>query len=74
MANLRFRSQSGLVLLSIDTNRVIAPIVYENLEGGEQKFPHIYGELNLDAVVAVTQFEPGSDGFFVLPSGAGQSQ
>lgn len=67
VANLRFRGQTGLVLLSIDTDKVTAEILYENLEGGQQMFPHIYGELNLDAVVQVAEFEPGTDGYFSLP-------
>jgi uncharacterized protein (DUF952 family) len=66
VANIRFRGQTGLVLLSIDTNKVTAPIVYENLEGGQQMFPHIYGELNIDAVVEVSEFNPDSGGFFHL--------
>jgi uncharacterized protein (DUF952 family) len=66
VANLRFRGQRGLVLLAIDTDKVTAKIVYENLEGGQQLFPHIYGELNLDAVVQVSEFEPRADGYFQL--------
>jgi uncharacterized protein (DUF952 family) len=68
VANTRFRGQSGLVLLSIDPTLVKAEIVYENLEGGEQLFPHIYGELNHDAVVNVSAFRPGADGTFTLPA------
>jgi uncharacterized protein (DUF952 family) len=71
VANLRFRGQTGLVLLSIDTDKVKAEIVYENLEGGQQLFPHIYGELNIDAVVRVAEFEAGADGYFTLPNGDG---
>jgi uncharacterized protein (DUF952 family) len=70
VANLRFRGQRGLVLLSVDTGKVAAQIVYENLEGGEQRFPHIYGALNLDAVVQVSEFSPGDEGYFTLPNGA----
>lgn len=68
VANIRFRGQGGLVLLGIDTERVLANICYENLEGGEQMFPHIYGEINIDAVMRVWEFEPGGDGYFSLPS------
>ena len=71
VANIRFRGQTELVLLSIDTDRVTAEIIYENLEGGSQLFPHIYGELNIDAVVQVAEFEPGADGHFTLPKGEG---
>ena len=71
VANLRFRGQTGLVLLSINTVRVNAKIIYENLEGGSQLFPHIYGELNIDAVAEVAEFEPGAEGHFTLPKGEG---
>ena len=66
VANTRFRGRRDLLLLSIDTDRVDAEIRYENLEGGEQLFPHIYGELTQDAVIRVAEFEPGSDGSFSL--------
>jgi len=67
VANARFRGQSGFVLLVIDAERVSAEIIFENLEGGEQLFPHIYGGLNIDAVVSVAEFEPGAHGYFALP-------
>ncbi len=67
VANLRFRGQTGLVLLAINTDRVKAEILYEDLAGEAQKFPHIYGELNIDAVAQVVEFEPGEEGYFALP-------
>ena len=67
VADTRFRGQKGLVLLCIDTDKVAAEIRYENLEGGQELFPHIYGEINADAVVEVAEFEPGVDGYFTLP-------
>lgn len=68
IANGLFRGQTGLVLLEIDTRRVRAEIRYENCEGGQEPFPHIYGALNLDSVVRVSAFEPGEDGSFAMPS------
>ena len=56
------------MLLCIDTDKVTAEIRYENLEGGRELFPHIYGEINTDAVVQVEEFEPGSQGYFALPA------
>ena len=67
VADARFRGRRGLVLLCIDTERVDAEIVYENLEGGRELFPHIYGALNARAVVDVLEFEPGEDGRFKFP-------
>jgi uncharacterized protein (DUF952 family) len=68
-ANRFFRGHTGLVLLSIDTERVAAEIRYENSEGDGQMFPHIYGELNIDAVKRALEFEPDREGFFALPEG-----
>jgi uncharacterized protein (DUF952 family) len=67
VADARFRGQTGLVLLCIDTTKVAAEIRYENLEGGQQLFPHIYGKINNDAVVQVAEFEPTATGYFALP-------
>jgi uncharacterized protein (DUF952 family) len=67
VANLRFRERSGLVLLFVDTEKVTPEIIYENLEGGQQLFPHIYGELNVDAVAQVENFKPDAEGYFTLP-------
>ena len=67
VADRHFRGQTGLLLLTIETDRVSAEIRYENLIGGAELFPHIYGELNLDAVVRVSDFEPAADGNFSLP-------
>lgn len=57
-----------MVLLEIDTGRVGAEIRYENCEGGQEAFPHIYGALDLGSVVRVLEFEPGEDGSFTMPS------
>ena len=65
VANQRFRGRQDLVLLHIDEARLQAPVQRENLEGGERLFPHIYGALNLDAVVQVTPFTPTATGQFV---------
>jgi len=62
-----FRGRRDLLLLSIDSARVKPEIRHENLEGGTQLFPHIYGALALDAVVAVHEFPPREDGSFAMP-------
>jgi uncharacterized protein (DUF952 family) len=67
-ADRLFRGQTGLVLLEIDTGRVGAEIRYENCEGGQELFPHIYGALDVGSVVRVLSLEPGEDGSFAMPS------
>ena len=41
-----------------------APVRRENLEGGEWLFPHVYGPIDVRAVVAVTVLSPAHDGGF----------
>lgn len=68
-ANRLFKGRQDLLLLSVDTARVEPEIRYENLEGGALLFPHIYGALALQAVVAAHPFPPQADGSFALPAG-----
>src|SRR5215210_3647778 len=68
VADRLFRGQTGLLLLEIDTRQVRAEIRFENCEGGQEAFPHIYGAIDLGSVVRVLSFEPGADGSFAMPS------
>jgi uncharacterized protein (DUF952 family) len=67
VANAYYHAVRGLVLLVIERDRVTAPVCDESPAGGDERFPHIYGPLNLDAVTQVLPFEPSSDGLFSLP-------
>ncbi len=59
-------SDSDLLLLVIDEDRVKAEIKYER-SLTETLFPHIYGSLNMDAVVKVMPFVKDEKGKFVFP-------
>ena len=61
-----FRDRKGLVLLVIDPEKVRPEIRYEAAGDGDE-YPHIYGPLNVDAVLRALKFEPGEDGTFALP-------
>ncbi len=65
-ANKFFTNQKDLVILKIDGDRVQAEIRYEGATVNNL-YPHIYGELNLDAVVQVIDFGSAEDGLFILP-------
>lgn len=67
VANAFFKNQQGLVLLCIDADQVQAEIRYEGIQEDEL-FPHIYGALNLDAVIQVINFQPKEDGTFAFPT------
>ena len=66
VASRLFRGRANLLLLTIDPIRVQAQVRYENLEGGDLQFPHIYGPLNTDAVTAVRPLRVSEDGEFHL--------
>jgi len=71
VANAFYRDVPGdLVLLVIDPDLVRAPIRYEDVPGAEDPFPHIYGPLNPDAVVAARPFGPSADGTFTFTAPA----
>jgi uncharacterized protein (DUF952 family) len=64
VANVVYRGMSDLVLLVVDVGLVRATVQYDDVPGAPAPFPHIYGPLNVDAVVGVQPFAPGSDGVF----------
>jgi uncharacterized protein (DUF952 family) len=67
-ANKYYRDVPGdLVLLVIDTGLVGAEVRYEDVPGAELPFPHIYGPLNVGAVLAVVPLTAGPDGTFEFP-------
>lgn len=49
-----FADVAELVLLEIETDLLPPPWRTEQIDGADEPFPHIYGPLNLDAVVHVT--------------------
>ena len=64
VAETFYRGAPDLLLLVIDTDRVGPEIRYEHVPGQASPYPHIYGPLNLDAVVETRPFAPAPDGQF----------
>jgi release factor glutamine methyltransferase len=62
VASRFYQRVPGLVLLWIDPEKILAEIRWEFSDGA--LFPHIYGPINLDAVISVTDFSPDEDGIF----------
>jgi len=76
VANAFYRGRKDLVLLKLDETRLKPEIKWEPPAGlpapgiaGSDKFPHIFGDINLSAVSAAIDFEvdPAS-GNFLLPT------
>lgn len=67
VANYNFKNQKGLVLLVIDETMLKSEVKYEDLYNLGEKYPHIYGPVNLTSVIATHDFSPNVDGNFKLP-------
>ncbi|TCZ68398.1 DUF952 domain-containing protein [Flaviaesturariibacter aridisoli] len=52
-----FAGQSGLVKLTIDTSKLTHELKWELAPSVGEEFPHIYGPLNVEAVVSVEQLD-----------------
>ena len=73
VANRAFRGERDLVLLCVSPERLTADVKREYAEDAGEAFPHLYGALNLDAVVQVVALSEGPDGF-ELPAQARAAQ
>jgi uncharacterized protein (DUF952 family) len=68
VANTFYANQPGLVILAIDPSKLKPQVRWEpGTDKADELFPHIFGPLNLEAVVQVFDFEPNPDGIFHLP-------
>ena len=61
--------QQDLVLLVLDTSRIGVEIRREPVPGWTDPFPHIYGPLDLAAVVQAVALERDATGNFRWPAG-----
>lgn len=55
-------------LLELDPDRLNSPIRVEAVAESPERFPHLYGEINPDAVITARPLVPGPDGRFDPPS------
>ena len=64
-ANRYFMDYPHIFVLHIQEDKLKAKVTYEPSTGGEL-FPHIYGTINLDSIVNVTQEGRDDNGIFYL--------
>ena len=57
IADLIYSDTKGLILLAIDTTRLKAPLKEEMADFPKEMFPHLYGPLNIDAVIKTEVYE-----------------
>jgi len=63
-----FAGQADLLLITVEADRLGDALSYEPSRGGDL-FPHLYGPLPLDAVIAVDALPLDSEGRHVFPAG-----
>jgi uncharacterized protein (DUF952 family) len=57
VAAARFAGAPVIVLLCVPVDRVDAPLRYETSDAGAERFPHLYGALDVAAVARVVPFD-----------------
>ena len=74
VANAFYRGRNDLALLVLDETGLSSELRWEPPAGppaagisASDLFPHIYGPINLEAVVRILELEPDSAGTFSLP-------
>ena len=55
--NRYYKNKKDLLVLHVDESKLTAPLKYELAPSVNETFPHLYGRLNLDAVVNVMEIE-----------------
>ncbi len=66
-ANALFSGQSDLLLLVIDPAILSSALVIEDSYGSGTEFPHVYGPIELEAVISTVPFPASDDSLFSLP-------
>ena len=75
VANTFYKGQQGILLLAIEPSLLVSELRWEPPSGGApppgvpegDAFPHIYGPINLDAIVNVYDLESNPGGSYKLP-------
>jgi uncharacterized protein (DUF952 family) len=69
-ANALFAGREDLLLLVVDPAALDAPVRWEPgvpAHPADIWFPHVYGPINVESVVAAVEFTPTAEGGFRLP-------
>ena len=62
-----FQGQLDLMIVAVDSDRLGQSLKWEPSRGGDL-FPHLYGELSMDAVISVDDLPLGKGGGFIYPA------
>ena len=64
IANSHFGDEDFIALLELDPVMLTAKTKYEHLDGVEEKYPHVYGEIPFKEISRVVLVHSRKDGSF----------
>ena len=67
VANKHFKGIENVLILCIDSSQLSSKVIEEDLSNLNELYPHIYGPINIEAVISVIHFQSDSLGVFSLP-------
>lgn len=66
VANQQFNGRDDVMLIVIDVASLESEVKLEQAAGTEEKFPHINGPLNIDAIIDKIKLATEEDGSFYI--------
>jgi len=63
VANYWYKDTIDPIVLEVDPSKLNVPLKYES-GGGEEEFPHIYGVIQLDAIIKIIELTKNDEGSF----------
>lgn len=63
-----FAGRNDVVVLALDATKLTAAVKLEHVAMAKDSFPHLYGPLNLSAVIDAEPLHRGGDGKFCPPA------
>jgi uncharacterized protein (DUF952 family) len=63
VANALYGDTGPMEIAAIDPDKLTSPVRDEDLYDAGEEFPHIYGPIDADAIVAILPFERDESGF-----------
>ena len=67
VADYIYPSESGIILLLIETDKLDSKVVWEDLYNLYEEYPHIYGPINISSVIEVVELILDKNKKFELP-------
>lgn len=67
VANRHYKRFAKVLLLQIEEDLLTYPLKYEYVDRHNEYYPHIYGPINLSAVIKIYEMVKDKDGNFLLP-------